>query len=88
MTAFTRALEARHSVSLPDYAALYDFSLNRMDDFWRFMWEFGGVRGSIGERIIEHGGRMPGTRFFPDATLNFAENLLRRRDDEVAIVFK
>ncbi len=88
MTAFARGLEARYRVALPDYAALYEFSLTRMDDFWRFMWEFGEVRGSMGRRIVEHPDRMPGARFFPDATLNYAENLLRRDDDGVAIVFK
>src|SRR5262245_1023383 len=88
MTAFTRALEARHRVALPDYASLYEFSLARMDDFWRFVWEFGGIRGSMGDRIVEDRDRMPGARFFPDATLNYAENLLRRRADRLAIVFK
>ena len=42
----------------------------------------------MGARIVEHANRMPGARFFPDATLNFAENLLRRDDDGVAILFK
>jgi acetoacetyl-CoA synthetase len=88
MTAFARALEARHGVSFRDYAALHQFSLNRMEDFWRFMWEFGAIRGDMGTRIVEHADRMPGARFFPHATLNFAENLLRRRDEERAIVFK
>jgi acetoacetyl-CoA synthetase len=88
MTQFTRALEARYRIALPDYAALHDFSVNRLEDFWRFSWEYGAIRGSIGARIVENGDRMPGARFFPDATLNYAENLLRRRDDDVAVVFK
>jgi acetoacetyl-CoA synthetase len=88
MTAFTRALEARYGISLPDYTAVHQFSLNRMEDFQRFTWEFSAIRGSMGERILQHADRMPGAKFFPDATLNFAENLLRRRNDDVAIVFK
>ena len=41
------------------------------------MWEFGGIRGTMGERVVADLDRMPGATFFPDATLNFTENLLR-----------
>jgi acetoacetyl-CoA synthetase len=87
ITAFMRAVEARHAITVPDYRSLYEFSIERVEDFWRLMWDFGEIRGTIGERIIEDPERMPGARFFPDAELNFAENLLRLRDDTVAIVF-
>ncbi len=87
MTAFMRAVESRYDLRVRDYASLYDFSIDRMPDFWRLMWEFGGIRGDVGERVVEDPDRMPGARFFPDATLNFAENLLRRRDGDIAIVF-
>jgi acetoacetyl-CoA synthetase len=50
------------------------------------MWEFGGVRGTMGARIAVDMDRMPGARFFPDATLNFTENCLRRDGDDPAIV--
>ena len=88
LTAFMREVEARFGVAVPDYAALYAFSLDRMSDFWRLLWEFADVAGAMGERIVAHPERMPGARFFPDATLNFAENLLRRRDDDIAIIFR
>jgi acetoacetyl-CoA synthetase len=87
LTGFMRAVERRWGVAIPDYPALYDFSLARTDAFWTSMWEFGGVIGTMGERVVEHPERMPGARFFPDARLNFAENLLRRTDDGPAIVF-
>ena len=51
------------------------------------MWTFAGVRGTMGERVVDDLDRMPGARFFPDARLNFAENLLRRTDDRPAIIF-
>jgi acetoacetyl-CoA synthetase len=87
MTAFMRAVEQRWSIALPTYPALYDFSLSRPEAFWRSVWEFSDIRGAMGERVREHSERMPGARFFPDAQLNFAENLLRRTDDDLAIVF-
>jgi acetoacetyl-CoA synthetase len=88
MTALMRAVETRHDVQIPDYAALYAFSTSRAEDFWRLAWEFCGLRGSMGTRIIENPQAMPGATFFPDATLNFAENLLRRSDSSPAIIFK
>ena len=87
MTAFRRAVEQRWQVALADYRALHDFSIRRADAFWQSIWEHCGIRGAMGERIIDDPARMPGARFFPDARLNFAENLLRRDDAAPAIVF-
>ncbi len=88
MTAFARKLEADWGVALPDYAALHRFSVEAMEKFWSSVWEFCGVvaetRGNVG---IENPEAMPGARFFPNARLNFAENLLRRRDGGDALVF-
>ena len=88
LTAFMRLVEERHSVSIEDYAALYDFSIARPEEFWRLMWEFGGVRGTLGSRIVCDLDRMPGARFFPDATINFAANLLTDDGAEPALIFK
>jgi acetoacetyl-CoA synthetase len=88
LTAFMRLVEERHSVSIEDYAALYDFSIARPEEFWRLMWEFGGVRGTLGTRIVSDFDRMPGATFFPDATINFAANLLTDDGAEPALIFK
>jgi acetoacetyl-CoA synthetase len=87
MGAFMRAIEGRWTVEVPDYASLYRFSIDRPQDFWRSMWEFGGILGTRGERVVESPGGMFGTRHFPDGRLSFAENVLRRTDDSAAIVF-
>ena len=87
ITAFEQAVERRWNSRISDYRALYDFSLTHPERFWQSVWEFSDIRGSMGERIIENGDRMRGARFFPDATLNFAENILRGSGDEPAIVF-
>ena len=81
-----RAAEKRWNVALPTYRDLHA-SPSRTSSRSGNRWEFCDIRGSMGERIHEHPGRMPGARFFPDARLNFAENLLRRQDDDVVIVF-
>ncbi len=71
-----------------DYASLYRFSINSPKAFWRAIWEFGGVVGFVGDSTVEHFERMPGAKWFPDASLNFAENLLRYRDDREALVWQ
>ena len=63
------------------YADLYEWSITKPLEFWDAMWEFGGVVGRKGSRVAVDMDRMPGARFFPDATLNFAENVLRGDGD-------
>ena len=87
VTAFMKQVNRRHGLSLASYAQLHDWSVAHLEDFWSAMWEFGGVIGTPGARVLADGDRMPGARFFPDGRLNFAENLLRKRDDADAIVF-
>jgi acetoacetyl-CoA synthetase len=71
-----------------DYVALHRWSLVHREDFWSRLWDFCGVIGDKGGRILEAGDKMPGARWFPDATLNFAENLLRERPRHaISIVF-
>ncbi len=89
ITAFARQLESDWGVALPDYPSLHAFSLNEMENFWSTVWDFCDVVAETkGERIMLDGDRMPGAKFFPDARLNFAENLLGRRDDSPAIIFR
>jgi acetoacetyl-CoA synthetase len=74
-------------LSLSTYDDLYRYSIEQPADFWARVWRFCGIRGTVGSRIVEDLDRMPGARFFPDARLNFAENVLRRRDSSAAIIF-
>ena len=71
----------------PDYAALHAWSVANRGAFWRQVWDFCDVVGELGDGpSLTHGERFPGCRWFPDAKLNFAENLLRRQDDAEALV--
>jgi acetoacetyl-CoA synthetase len=88
VTAFARRAGEHHGVDLADYASLHAWSVAHMEDFWNELWDQCGVIAhSRGERVLVDGERMPGARWYPDARLNFAQNLLCRQDDETAIVF-
>ena len=88
MTAFARVAAERAGRDLPDYAALHRFSIDDRETFWDLLWDFTGVVGEKGGRVLADD-RMPGARFFPDGRLNFAENLLAKAgaDDADALVF-
>jgi acetoacetyl-CoA synthetase len=89
LTAFMRLVQSRHCAGVADYATLYQWSLDHLEDFWATLWDYAGiVAESRGEVVLADAGKMPGARFFPDARLNFAENLLKRRDEGDALVFR
>jgi acetoacetyl-CoA synthetase len=69
-----------------DYDGLHRWSIDQPAAFWESIWEFCGVIGEPGDTVFEPGADMRTAGFFPDATLNFAENLLRRSDQGEAIV--
>ncbi len=87
ITAFARTAEAKWGLSLPDYPALHAWSVGQPEQFWTSVWDDGEVIGERGETVLLHADRMPGAVWFPDARLNFAQNLLRSRDDHDALVF-
>ena len=86
LTRFVACVNARLGLSLKGFSDLYTWSVNEPALFWSELAHFAAVRAEWGKGpVIEHPERMPGARFFPAATLNFAENLLRFRDDQPAI---
>ncbi|MEO4043294.1 acetoacetate--CoA ligase [Hoeflea sp. CAU 1731] len=88
VTTFARHCAKATGQELSDYDALYDWSVNDREAFWSCVWDFCGVVGEKGERFLVDGDAMPGAAFFPDAQLNFAENLLSGSGDGDAIIFR
>ena len=78
----------RRRVGHADYASLHRWSVQSPDQFWNALWDFAEVVGERGDVVAQSLDKMPGTRWFPDARVNFAENLLRRRDDAVALIYR
>ncbi|MDX1736268.1 MAG: AMP-binding protein, partial [Halioglobus sp.] len=85
---FMLFIRARTGVQVgPSYFSLQQWSLENPEDFWSSVWDFCEVVGDRGgERVLLDGDLFPGARWFPDASLNFAQNLLRYRDDRPALV--
>lgn len=88
ITAFIAHVNARHGTRIGGFSELYAWSVAEPGLFWSALIDFAALAAETwGERVLIDADRMPGARFFPDARLNFAENLLRRRDDADALVF-
>ena len=85
---FMQLIRMERDPGVVDYQSLYRFSIDSPKAFWRAVWEFAGVIGTTGDLTVENFERMPGARWFPDGRLNFAENLLRYRDDREALIFR
>jgi acetoacetyl-CoA synthetase len=87
MTAFMGTVNARCNAACTDYFSLWRWSVAQPEAFWASVWDACGVIGERGHVVLENGERMPGARWFPQARLNYAQNLLRHRDHRDALVF-
>ena len=86
MAEFAHQATQRAGRELENYAELHAWSVDSNEEFWRLVWDACGVIGERGERVLVTGERMQDARWFPDARLNFAENLLRDSGNPLAIV--
>ena len=89
VTRFIELVNREYGQDIKGGRELYSWSVENIPDFWAAMWQFGDIVASRGySRVVEDMGVYPGTKWFPGARMNFAENLLRYRDDQLAFVFQ
>ena len=89
MYRFMTFINEKHGLTFTKYDPLYQWSLENIPAFWAAMWEFADIRASKPyDQIVDDPTKMPGAKWFTGARLNFAENLLRYRDDHMALIFK
>jgi acetoacetyl-CoA synthetase len=88
ITQFARHVVRKYKLELNTYPDFYQWTVDNPEEFWSEVWDWCGVIASKkGSTVLVDGDRMPGAKWFPDARLNFAENLLRRGDQGDAFVF-
>jgi len=89
ITRFIAYVNERHSMNIDGFPALYQWSIDKRDEFWAAVWEFCDVIASQQcDKVLEDSPAMMGAKWFVGARLNFAENLLRYRDDQDALIFR
>ncbi len=88
MVGFITQVNEKHGRNFTGYKELYDWSVNELEDFWAAAWDFLEIKASRKyDRVVDDPKIMPGARWFEGAKLNFAENLLKHRDERKALVF-
>ena len=89
MFRFMNVVNEKYDRDINEYSALYDWSIKNIEEFWASMWEFADIKASKPyDQVIDDINKMPGAKWFSGARLNFAANLLRYKDDQVALIFK
>ena len=87
LSQFVHHVAEEHAIHAGSMADLWRWSVDHPESFWKEIWEFCGVRSEkLGETVLTRADHMSGARWFPGARLNFAKNLLRRRDEKTAIL--
>jgi acetoacetyl-CoA synthetase len=89
MYRFMTFINETYNQSFSEFSSLYDWSIENLPEFWAAFWKYADIIHSKPyDQVIDDVSKMPGAKWFSGAELNFAENLLRFRDDQVAIIFK
>jgi acetoacetyl-CoA synthetase len=89
MYRFMTFINETYNQSFSEFSSLYDWSIENLPEFWAAFWKYADIIHSKPyDQVIDDVSKMPGAKWFSGAELNFAENLLRYRDDRVAIIFK
>jgi acetoacetyl-CoA synthetase len=89
MYRFMQFVNEKHKQNFKTYPSFYGWSVENIPDFWAAMWEFADIIASKPyDQIVDDVRKMPGARWFSGAQLNFAENLLRYKDGQAALIFK
>jgi acetoacetyl-CoA synthetase len=86
ITKFIEFVNKEYSTSISDYFELYDWSVTKIEDFWKALWKYSGIIHSKSYNKVLDERKMPGAKWFEGAELNFAENLLRYRDEKIALI--
>src|SRR6185369_1497003 len=89
ITRFISQVNAQHQLNIKTYPELYQWSVENIPYFWATVWNFAEIKASQPyDEVVDSLQNFPGARWFPGARLNFAENLLRYRDDQLAFIFQ
>ena len=89
ITRFIGVVNEEYGLEIDSYTQLWNWSIENIPDFWATMWEFGEIKASRGyDEVVNDLIKFPGAKWFSGARLNFAENLLRYRDDQIAFIFR
>jgi acetoacetyl-CoA synthetase len=87
LTSFLAFVNEKHGLNIKSYRELHRWSVEQVSDFWSAVWDFTGIISSRRfDKVVDDLSKFPGAKWFPGARLNFAQNLLRHKDERVALL--
>src|SRR5579864_7085117 len=87
LTKFVSFVDQKYGQRVKSYSELHRWSVDKVADFWSAVWDYTGIVASRRfDKVVDDISRFPGAKWFLGARLNFAENLLRRKDERIALV--
>tara|TARA_B100000686_G_scaffold347656_1_gene436834 strand:+ start:2378 stop:4321 length:1944 start_codon:yes stop_codon:yes gene_type:complete len=84
---FASTAEPLFNIELLDYDSIHEWSTDSPEEFWRHAWSYLGLIGDMGDNVLARGGNLQDAVFFPNATINIGENLLKKSDQTKAIIW-
>lgn len=88
MFEFLNLVSKKYSLADNKYATIHQWSVENIADFWKEVWDFCNIKYAENyTQVVDDPKKMPGAKWFEGSKLNFAENLLSRKDDHKAIIF-
>ncbi|RLB39532.1 MAG: acetoacetate--CoA ligase [Deltaproteobacteria bacterium] len=89
MYKFFGFVNEKYGLNISDYNTLWEWSVEDIPNFWAAVWDFVQIKASKPyDEVVDDPAKLPGARWFSGAELNFAENLLRYRDEQTALIFR
>ena len=89
MYRFMNLVNKKFNKDLKEYSSLWEWSVDNLEDFWATTWDFMNIKASQSyDKAIDDPAKMPGAKFFVNSKLNFAENLLQFKNDNLALIFR
>ena len=86
---FMEMVNEKHGANANNYEEIYNWSVSDIENFWAAVWDFTGIKTSRSyNKVVDNPEKMPGAKWFEGARLNYAENLLKYRDDRTALIFR
>ena len=85
---FIKHVNFIYKIKIENFTSLHDWSIKNRSDFWNEIWNFYKILGNKGNKpYLDPENNLPGTQFFPSGKLNYAENMLKKNNNDPAIIF-
>jgi acetoacetyl-CoA synthetase len=89
LMSYMKWLKEKKGLDFSEYNTLWKWSVDKLEDFWESIWEFFDIKATAKYEQVLVDRNMPGAKWFDGATLNYAENVFEKyQENKTAIIFR